>query len=295
MIYQVARIFCLDFGSEGVAVGDCAHDHGMFAYDPIFPQIGVDDLSSAITDDDVLIANPSFSHFNFGLNCRGRKLMYAQGFNTFSLIDPLFDRYVAASRVVNRLLAGVYDIETKIIPPFIGAENFASPSPWRSRRPASVLMSGKSPPHLVAELCRRLAAKGLEPTFEQPFGRNTPHEEIIARMGEYRYFLTLSPAEGFGLMPLEAMAMGCVVMGFDGYGGRDYMSPDHNCAVTRYGDFGGLASRIARALGDENFAASLACAGRATGMDPGYHYDRFRDAWRREIAEFLKQPRAFRT
>jgi len=41
----------------------------------------------------------------------------------------------------------------------------------------------------------------------------------------------LSVAEGFGLVPLEAMAMGSVVVGFDGYGGREHLTPGANCAV----------------------------------------------------------------
>ena len=48
-----------------------------------------------------------------------------------------------------------------------------------------------------------------------------------------------SYAQGFGLMPLEAMAMGCTVVGFDGYGGRDYMRPDINCCVVPYPDIDG--------------------------------------------------------
>jgi glycosyltransferase involved in cell wall biosynthesis len=35
-------------------------------------------------------------------------------------------------------------------------------------------------------------------------------------------FLALSRLEGFGLTPLEAMAAGCVVVGFTGIGGREY-------------------------------------------------------------------------
>jgi glycosyltransferase involved in cell wall biosynthesis len=36
-----------------------------------------------------------------------------------------------------------------------------------------------------------------------------------------RVFLCFSHREGFGLPPLEAMASGCIVVGFDGVGGRE--------------------------------------------------------------------------
>ena len=49
------------------------------------------------------------------------------------------------------------------------------------------------------------------------------HERQVAEvMGESAVFLSLNRLEGFGLMPLEAMASGCVVIGFTGVGGREY-------------------------------------------------------------------------
>ena len=47
--------------------------------------------------------------------------------------------------------------------------------------------------------------------------------EVIRRSA---LFLSFSEREGFGLPPLEAMAAGCVVIGFDGGGGREYLRPE---------------------------------------------------------------------
>lgn len=41
-------------------------------------------------------------------------------------------------------------------------------------------------------------------------------------LGESAIFLSTSLYEGFGLPPLEAMACGCIVVGFHGYGGLEY-------------------------------------------------------------------------
>ena len=38
-------------------------------------------------------------------------------------------------------------------------------------------------------------------------------------------FLSFSEREGFGMPPLEALACGCYVIGFDGFGGREYLDP----------------------------------------------------------------------
>jgi hypothetical protein len=48
------------------------------------------------------------------------------------------------------------------------------------------------------------------------------HAEVAAQLAESAIFLSCSHSEGFGLPPLEAMAAGCVVVGFHGQGGREY-------------------------------------------------------------------------
>ena len=49
------------------------------------------------------------------------------------------------------------------------------------------------------------------------------HEHRVAEiMGESAIFLSLAHLEGLPLTPLEAMASGCIVVGFTGVGGREY-------------------------------------------------------------------------
>jgi hypothetical protein len=49
-----------------------------------------------------------------------------------------------------------------------------------------------------------------------------PEAEVAATLGRAAVFLSLSYMESVGLVPLEAMASGCVVIGFHGYGGLEY-------------------------------------------------------------------------
>jgi len=49
-------------------------------------------------------------------------------------------------------------------------------------------------------------------------------KEAAKVLSESAVFLSLSNKESFGLPPLEAMASGCVVAGFHGDGGREYMN-----------------------------------------------------------------------
>ena len=51
--------------------------------------------------------------------------------------------------------------------------------------------------------------------------------EVAKVLGESAIYLSTSLYEGFGLPPLEAMACGCIVVGFHGYGGLEYAT-DYN-------------------------------------------------------------------
>lgn len=80
-----------------------------------------------------------------------------------------------------------------------------------------------------AALIRR-AFVGAHPTLADvawtPIDNMTP-SEVSAALRRSAVFLSLSRREGFGLPPVEAMAAGCVVAGFHGYGGLDYASEDN--------------------------------------------------------------------
>jgi len=51
--------------------------------------------------------------------------------------------------------------------------------------------------------------------------------KVAEVLGESSIFLSTSLYEGFGLPPLEAMACGCIVVGFHGYGGLEYTTADN--------------------------------------------------------------------
>lgn len=51
--------------------------------------------------------------------------------------------------------------------------------------------------------------------------------EVANVMRESMIFLSFSKREGFGLPPLEAMACGCLVVGFHGHGGAEFFDPDY--------------------------------------------------------------------
>ena len=105
-----------------------------------------------------------------------------------------------------------------------------------------------------------------------------PKEEVIARMRDAQIYVSTSVAEGLGLPPLEAMAAGCLVIGFAGGGGLDFATADNGIWVPDQ-DPWALADALhetVASLDDTSAVASLDAkrrAGRATAEN--YTHDRF--------------------
>jgi glycosyltransferase involved in cell wall biosynthesis len=51
--------------------------------------------------------------------------------------------------------------------------------------------------------------------------------ETAEIFGKSSILLALNARESFGLVPIEAMASGCIVVGFHGYGGLEYATPEN--------------------------------------------------------------------
>lgn len=292
MAYHIGRILQLDFRLEVVAVmlGGEHAENSRFLYDVVFPVIPLAEMENLITDGDVLIANPSFSSHLFGLRLPGRKLMYVQGFNTFALLDCRFDHYVCVSEFVAKFVAATYGIRAPVIPAFIEIDRLPKAVPWRARPVGSILLHLKGDSNyrnvvltkLRDAVARELPGVNLDDTLDAPLA----HTDYVARLGSARYLVSLSAAEGFGLVPLEAMAMGTTVIGFDGFGGSEYMRAGKTCLVTSYPDIEGVASRLVAALRAPRLAERLAQRGRLTASR--FSYERFHAAWQGELRRFLE-------
>jgi len=292
MAWHVGRILQRDFGIPAVAVGIAGEspDHGIHAYDLAMPLVPLAQMESDIGRDDILIANPSFSSHQFGLRLPGFKLSYVQGFNTFALLDLKFDHYVAVSGFVAEFLRAAYGLATRVIAPFVDLEHLPPAPAWTQRPATTVLPYRKGLPEVwdasYARLREIIAARAPEIVFAEPLASvGIPHAALLARLGTARYVLSLSAAEGFGLVPLEAMAMGALACGYDGFGGRQYMRPNENCAVAAYPDIELVADRLIAAVRDTHSSARQAAQGRLTAQ--AYSYAAFRAAWISELSAAL--------
>jgi Glycosyl transferases group 1 len=81
---------------------------------------------------------------------------------------------------------------------------------------------------------------------------NASERETAEAFGESEIVLSLPFLESFGLVPLEAMASGAIVIGFDGYGGQEYASAENGFwfRPDRLEDVADAIARVARAISE---------------------------------------------
>lgn len=81
----------------------------------------------------------------------------------------------------------------------------------------------------IKDLCMRLLESEYKVEWVAVDGMS--QDEAAKIFADSAIFLSLSRLEGFGLPPLEAMASGCLVVGFTGFGGKEYARPDNGLWV----------------------------------------------------------------
>ena len=319
MAYHVARILHIHYGYRVCVVTSSSTPAGLwkrsifnfsirsrsiFKYDIEFPCVSLADCERLIRDNDVLISNASHSSHQLGLRCRGLKIMYAQGFTTFKSLDCFFDHYFAVSGFVQNVLRQTYGISAPVIPAFLAdMERLQPPAPgvdsaaaWESRPSFSLALNLKGDPVqqmlLLNELRSKLKAKDqtLEASIDwigalERGRERVPRKQFLERLASVRYLLTLSLTEGFGLIPLEAMALGTVVLGFDGFGGQEYMVPGTNCAVVACPNIDAAAAAMIRVMRDDAFAKQL--VNNAMQTASSYTYESFSKAWIKQFDTIL--------
>jgi hypothetical protein len=76
---------------------------------------------------------------------------------------------------------------------------------------------------------------------------NLSESAVAASLGDSRVFLSFGYPEGFGLPPAEAMACGCLTVGFHGGGGREFITDDLAFPI-EVGDILGYARTVEELL-----------------------------------------------
>jgi hypothetical protein len=135
-----------------------------------------------------------------------------------------FDSIACQSRIARNFLEQVLHLRNvKIVPCVIDTVLFR---PRRKRM--QIAFVPRKLPRESAAIHRifHLKYPALASTAWVPV-ENRSECETAEIFGHSAILLSLPFLESFGLVPLEAMACGAVVAGFDGYGGREYATPEN--------------------------------------------------------------------
>ena len=142
---------------------------------------------------------------------------------------------------------GLSDI--RFVPLCVDGDRFRAREPKRNiiaymprKRPEEVKM--------VVELLRR---RGNVAGYEfRPIAGLTA-DGVAEAMADARFFLSFSQREGFGLPPAEAMAAGCIVIGFTGVGGDEFFDDEVGIPVAD-GDIVGFVRSVEAAVREHETA-----------------------------------------
>jgi len=150
------------------------------------------------------------------LSARSSIISYVQHFTTFPYLDLGIQHVVANSKFVQTFINNVYGVSAPVIQPFI------PPCPQGisfEKKIDAIVLSPKGFPETNTAITNWLEQ---EKRVTRPINRLThqPRDLLLENINQHRFFLTPVISEGFGMIPLEAMAMGTIPVGVDGY--RNY-------------------------------------------------------------------------
>jgi len=203
------------------------------------PVVHAEDI--ALDDDDFLVVPEDHAGAIRGCaTLRGSKVLFCQ--NHFYVFQGLpegttwaqagFTVFLCVSEPIQRALHEWFGVDAHIVRPAIDAQFFnTEPRPVVGEIIVAC-MPRKGAAHL--QLVRRL--------LESPMRRTVPNltwapidglkrDQVAARLRTAHLFISTSVREGLGLPPLEAMAAGCLVVGFTGGGGLDYATDENGIWV----------------------------------------------------------------
>ncbi len=112
----------------------------------------------------------------------------------------------------------------------------------RPKKKQICLMPRKNPQDVNAVLCM-LHSRGVLEGWEVIQIDKVTEAQAAAIMRESAVFLSFGGPEGFGLPPAEALLCRCIVAGYTGQGGDEFMKPEV-CYPVKFGDILGYAEVV---------------------------------------------------
>ena len=162
--------------------------------------------------------------------CQNQYYMFFYGITAEEYAKFGFTHFIASSQFAKRSMETVLKVrDVAVVPCHIEGDMFFP----REKRMQIVTMPRKFPfvagLPAQASLLRKMLVLKYAHLREIPWVsfENAPQDQVAETMGRSTVFLSLSRLESLGLGPLEAMASGCIVVGYHGTGGLEYATPEN--------------------------------------------------------------------
>jgi len=189
-----------------------------------------------------------------------------------------FSGYMCTSGPIQQALRRWFGVDASVVRPAVD-DVFFSEDLKPFTPPITMACMPRKGPHNIRLVQGLLAAaghvhgKGLSWLEIEGLSK----DQVAARLRDTHVYVSTSMYEGLGLPPLEAMAAGCLVVGFAGGGGLDYATADNGIWVPDE-DAWALANALERTLAslDDPVAAAALEAKRRAGHATARNYTRAR-------------------
>ena len=223
------------------------------------------DKGLPLMPDDVLVLPEGFPNLmERTQDSRFERAVFAQNWAyIFSALPPGKDwrhfgirQVISNSQYVRMFIRSSMGLDSTIVPPSIDLGLFR-PAARKTMQIACMPRKNSSDLHQIECIFRAAWPQHGNVGFV-PID-NLPYPEVAKILSESAIYLSTGYPEGCPFPPLEAMACGCLVVGFSGYGGLEYMRHEENCFLTNDGN-------VLAAAGHLDTAVRLFAAGKARAM-----------------------------
>lgn len=209
--------------------GDC-----LLTIAPGFPRVSINQ-NAFLTFENV--SNPAAHPY---LNCRS-----LLGVMTMSEHDAGYLRHTFTQLDVHRAF---YRIDPDVF-------EFAN-----TPRPRTIAYMPRKRKALAQQIVGSLHARGALAGWQLREISGMSQSKVAQVLGTAQLFLSFSQREGFGLPPAEALARGCHVIGYAGWGGNEFFSAP-NATLIPEDDLDGFVTAAANWLGGSGWNEQEARAG----------------------------------
>ena len=214
-----------------------------------------------------------------------RKVLFCQNhFLVFQGIAPGetwrefgFTAYLCVSTPIQESMKRWFGVSASIVRPSVDAVYFSGGVKQNDSPIRLACMPRKGGVHNLRLVQGLLVADGFSRRNELVWCEidGLSKEQVAERLRDSHIYVSTSVREGLGLPPLEAMAAGCLVVGFTGGGGLDYATPENGVWVEDENPWA-LAEALEQTVAGlcDPMARPLLHAKRAAGQATALNYNR---------------------